>query len=341
MGTEYRAGFLRAESCSSEDVRDFWSGNYDVLVIASSWDSRCMALSQCGGLRASLAVLLLYDAMDDQGLREAHDEGLKSYLACVAETVEEVRGQATNVYLTWRTIMETVIGAARAKGRPLNVACDITTIPRYVSCGLLAAGFRLGIVRQFEALYSEGTYPSASPGEVVFKSGRWETLNVPFLGGEAEAGNETLLVVSLGFEGAQTYRSVARLDPDQLAVLIPDPGVRPSYPARTLRQNRQLLSDYNVERSARLRAHAGDAIAAWQALSVAAAKCETRTSTLYLPTGTKPHALGMALHCLETSGPTLLYNRPRQHRIVSIEPTGTHWSYQIVDLSMPPSSGSG
>ncbi len=336
--TDFRAGFLRGTSLSTKAEGDFWSGQYDLLVVASSWDSRCTAITKCRDLRADFAVLLLYDAKDDQGLRNRHDRELGKYLNRIARDLTVVRGQATDVHATWRALVESMISAAKSRARPLVVGCDITTMPRYASCGLLATAFRLGLVRGFDVFYTEGFYPAVASGDVVFKSGRWETIDIPFLGGEAEAGESTLLVTSLGFEGDQTFRVVSRLDPERLAVLIPDPGVAENYPAKTLRQNQGLLSAYAVGRKMRMRAHAADAVAAWKVLSQASALRSARMNTLYLPAGTKAHAIGMALHCLENSKPTLLYNRPREYKVVDVTPTGIHWTYRLLDLSLPPTA---
>ena len=60
---------------------------------------------------------------------------------------------------------------------------------------------------------------------------------------------------------------------------------------------------------------------------------EAQESVYYLCSGTKPHALALALRALCIGSPTVMYNLPERHSFVEVEPSGVYWTYGIEDLA--------
>jgi hypothetical protein len=206
---------------------------------------------------------------------------------------------------------------------------------RYYSLGLLAYGIGQGLVREVSFVYSEATYHDPDSGRTseVFTTGRWETVAVPPLLGDYDPEKGRHYHVCLGFEGSKTLRVVTKAEPDHVSILFPDPGYEPGYVETTSKNNSQLLEEFSVAESRIVRARAGDAIAAWRAMGANDLDDPNKYNTYYVCCGTKPHSLALALRAMAMGYPTVLYNKPDRHRESIINPSGTYWRFDIVDLS--------
>jgi hypothetical protein len=181
--------------------------------------------------------------------------------------------------------------------------------------------------------YAEGGYPDPSKGEeLVFTGGRWKSVEAPYFPGIWDPRKKTFYLVSVGFEGDKTLRTISRADPDRVSVLFPEPGIRPEYVEATSRANHELMRMYRIPENQVVRAHAADAIAAWQALSSAAIE-RPDENAYFVCCGTKPHSIALGLRAKVLKTPAVLYNLPDEHRVVDIKPSGKFWKYEITDLT--------
>jgi hypothetical protein len=335
MPSSYRQAHLQGESQRASEVPGLVDGEYDLLVMTSSWDSRCLCLLDAD-IRATAGIGVYFENRGKLGLRDVHDPKVHAYLETHCRELDEFTKPSEALDDLWGALwLATCKAYARIK-RPLHVLLDLSTCPRYYAMAFLAQGMRQGVLASLTCLYAEGEYPPPSvedPGE-EFTAGRWETRSVPMLVGTADPGNKRLYVVSVGFEGPKTFRAVSSDDPDRVVVLFPDPGVRAEYPQRTRDKNDLLFKEFGIDESRVLRAPAGDAIDAWRCLNEANVAREDE-NPFYLCSGTKPHALAMAIHGLLTDRPTVLYAKPVGHKETQILPLGVYWSFRIEDLAMP------
>lgn len=335
MQSSYRQAHLAGSSQRAPAVPGLVDGEYDLLVMTSSWDSRCLCLLDAD-LQAKHGIGIYFQNRGKRGLRDVHDPLVREFLSRHCGQITEVEKPSEALDELWQALWLAAWEAYVEVGRPLDVLLDLSTCPRYYAMGFLAQGIRQGIVATLTCFYAEGEYPPPSPedpGE-EFTSGRWETRSAPMLAGTADPGNRRLYVVSVGFEGPKTFRAVSSDDPDRVVVLFPDPGVRADYPARTREKNDLLFKEFGIDDSRIVRAPAGDAIAAWRALDEANAT-QPDENPFYLCSGTKPHALAMAIHGLLTERPTVLYAKPVGHKETEISALGVYWSFRIQDLAMP------
>jgi hypothetical protein len=270
------------------------------------------------------------------GLRDAHDPKVTAYLKERCQAVTMIEHPSEDLDGLWQALWKATWEAYADVGRPMRVLLDLSTCPRYYAMALLAGGIRKGVIGSLTCFYAEGEYPETGPENTneQFTAGRWETRDVPLLTGTADPGKDRLYVVSVGFEGAKTFRAVANDDADRVIVLFPRPGVRPNYPQRTLESNRVLYDEYNLKAEDEIAAPAGDAVAAWKAL-VEANPIRPNENPFYLCCGTKPHSLAMAMHALIEDRVTVLYAKPASHKEARITPLQAYWAFSVRDVSVP------
>ena len=331
-----RQGFLEGSSSSNDSPELLAHGSFDFLLLASSWDKRCLCVTKSRDLRATHGALLLFDTRDDLGLRDDHDPRLTHFLRETVDSPSVIHGDSTDTATVWSRLSEQVLTVARKYQRPLRIFIDLSTCPRYLSIGLAAEGLKSGIASEVTFFYAEGNYPEEESEEdqhELFTTGTWDSIEIPGLHGVWDPEKRRAYVVSIGFEGSKTLRLVSREGPDDVSVLFPDPGVKPEYVDRTARKNATLLKAFSVPDERIIRAAAGDAIAAWRALSVSTVDVPDEQNVYYVCCGTKPHSLALGLRAMVEDYPTVLYIVPDCHRVANTDPLGVFWRYDVRNVT--------
>tara|TARA_B100000315_G_scaffold252171_1_gene288385 strand:- start:10443 stop:11048 length:606 start_codon:yes stop_codon:yes gene_type:complete len=195
-----------------------------------------------------------------------------------------------------------------------------------------------GTCKTLTVIYSEGEYENENSDEVekpyyVFTDGKWKTIAVPNFQGVWNPENNCHYIVSVGFEGRKTLRSVSEKDPDKVSILFPRPGFKQEYVDTALSENHRLFEKYCIPERNFVYAHAADAISAWRQLSIKKIDKNLRENTYFLCCGTKPHAIGIGLRALNASYPFVCYNIPEEHKFNDTFPSGVFWKYVITDLA--------
>lgn len=343
MITEHKRGYLLGRSYRDSSVSNLLSGSYDLVIIASSWDRRCVCITDCRDLRARLGIYLLFESRDSHGLRDEHDQKLDSFLkmCCDRRKINQIYGHSLDVDGMWTKLYNEIKFAAEQVGHPLKVLLDLSTFPRYYALATLGTCIRHGISETVTIFYAEGIYEK--PGqedeetsEYQFTKGRWRTVTIPSLEGMCDPGKKKYFLVSVGFEGLKIMRTISREDPDRISILFPDPGVLGDYVQIAENANKPLVEQFKIPEEQIVRVAAGDAIGAWKSLEESSLERPEMENTHYLSCGTKPHAVGLALRAISIDHPTVLYNIPEGHPFMNIRPAGVFWRYDIKDLSCLP-----
>ncbi len=336
LSTEFNSEFLKARSFSSHLIKDVYQGTFDLLIVTSSWDKRCISITESDDISAKYGVVLLFSDRDDLGLRDKHDPILREFVSQNCSSYFEIEGDSEDLKTIWDNISHLLAKAFEELGKPLNVFVDLSTCPRYYSLGVLTFGITTGLVGQITYGYSEGKYPEESEEmdrHEMFTKGGWNAVPIPSVEGEWETDKGLTYLVSVGFEGSKTHRLVSRAEPDNVCVLFPDPPVVSGYVERTLHNNRAFFEHFNVKEEDLILAQAGDAIAAWANVSSAIQERGLEENCFAICCGTKPHSLGLALSTIATPGIALLYIVPDRHLVVDVSASGVYWRYEIRDAS--------
>ena len=336
MELKHRDGFIEASSIPLDSPADL-EGAYDALILVSSWDQRCVCITDCDKLSARHGILILFDRRDSSGLRDKHDPQLEQFCDRVCETKHVIRGSSLDVAGMFDRLTAALTQILRQIQRPLRIVLDLSTCPRYYAAAILSEHFARGLIAQVVVFYAEAEYPAEA--DLSFTSGQWRPVPIPGLLGSFDPGKKRFYLVSVGWQGWRTLRVVGCADPDRVSVLFPEPGYEPGYTARAREQNERLMERYMIPDEQIVRAPAGDAVAAWKALSKASLENPSSENVTYIMTGTKPHSIALALRALCVGIAEVLYIVPAQHVVLKTASNGKLWKYDIRDVTAMPAVG--
>jgi hypothetical protein len=332
-----RDGFLSAEMKRVYVHRNSLSEQFDLALIASGSDRRCM--SMLGFIpQADRCILLTFTGNHDQSLSATNESELISYYRAKNASIDRISGDALDIDAMWPRIWASIQECYSEKRRPLRVLIDLSTCPRIYSLASLAGLLRVGMARRLTVFYAEGRYDATKHptlSDYPFHVGHWKAVPIPFLEGIADPGKKSHFVVSVGFEGTRTARVLAKEDPDRVSLLFPKPGVKAKYVREAEERNRRLVEEYRIPKDEIVNARAGDAVEAWRKLTAAAIERPETEEVAYLCCGTKPHSLAMALRAICLQYPIVLYNLPEGPSFVDVYATGVYRRFDITDLSAP------
>jgi hypothetical protein len=331
--SSFRELFLSGSAHSGQSPSDVITGHFDLLIVTSSWDSRCKCLSE-SDVSADHGVGLFFSNRGQGELRDEHDPVMTRLLEERCTSYKPITLPSEALYDLWDAIWHEVEETAKCLGRPLRVLLDLSTCPRFYAMALVAEGFNSHLVHELTTFYAEGDYPeppAIDPHE-LFTSGSWATVAIPGISASPDPAKKRFYLVSVGFEGSKTLRAVTTDGADRVSVLFPKPGVKPEYVDRTASENANLKAEYRIPDTQFIDAPAGDAVAAWRALAETPLETDD-DNVFYLCCGTKAHSLGMALHAYARGHATVLYAKPARHKEARIAPLGTYWRYTVRDLS--------
>jgi hypothetical protein len=334
---KYGQRHLFGTSQCSVQAASLLSGDFDLALLAPSWDHRSECITECEGLSIGEAIVLLFSLRDEFGLRDQHEKRIIEFLGEHSSSIYRVGGDSVQVGSMWGDLWRRVREAAKTKGGALKLLVDLSACPRYYTIGTMAACIRLGIASTITFFYAEGIY---APQEFAlpyldypFSAGQWHSVPVPFLEGDYIPYKRRFVLVSVGFQGVKTHRVLVREDPDRVSILFPKPGVEPLYEEEAGRRNAPMMVEFRVGPEQVINAPANDAIAVWKELARVAPERPQSENAIYLCCGTKPHSLGLALRALCLGYPTVMYNVPEKYGFVDVRPRGTYWTYTLRDLS--------
>lgn len=336
-GISFASGFLRGVSRFGTTVNELYSGDFDLAILVSSWDARSVCITGADRFRAGTSLVIFFAQRDRHGLRERHDARLLEFARERSDLVTEVVGDSLEIQKIWSQLLVAMVDLHHRLKRPLRILVDGSSCPRYYLLGIVATSLSSGLASHVSVTYAEGRYPTrqlGSPEDIAFTRGQWKSVAIPALEGRYSPGLKRFMLVSIGFEGWKTMRAVARADPDRVSVLHGNPGTNDDYATRAMEDNAQLIQFYRIPAEQILTAPAGDAIAAWKALSIDSIERADENS-YFLCSGTKPHSLALGLRALISGSPAVLYNLPEAHQAVAIEPNGNFWRFDIESLTVP------
>lgn len=307
---------------SQPDPTGIVDAEYDLVLAAGTWDSRCTAMTHSEGLRTEHSAIIHYADKGAGCWTKQNTKAIESFLkAHSSQAPVAIDIDSFQALTAWDHLRSHIISVYNLIGRPLRVLLDLASIPRFLSLAVLGFGMRSGLLHSFDVVYASTTSYSApvqSPGDFTdassgFTSGHWRAMPVLGLGIGGRGRGRNHLMVSVGFEGAKTRKLVDVLEPDELSLLVAGSPGNQLY-EYALEQNRSLCDKYLVGNDSVI---GGPIFGMLETTKIVRSylNCFVSESTevSVLVTGPKPHALALALVALQHPIANYYYALPDRH----------------------------
>ena len=312
--------------------------SYDLVVSASSSDVRSETMLGLMESPPQKVLHLSYSNAVPGSMIASRLERSVSQLRDMPVEVEQVQVLSENPIGMWQAFRSSFDQIALEFGRPIRVLVDLTVIPRYVTLGLLRMVAENIGCEYVDYFYCEANYNTDDRAEDggFYVEGRWRSFSVPGVLGKRSPQLDDALIVLLGLDGDDTYRYVQSTEPSYVAAVLADPAVEDGLVQICEDQNRYLLGDWVGDRLVRIGAcDAAGACDGVIRLVSDASSGGRRWNWSVLPVGTKPHALGAAVACVELGFPMLVYRAPEAHRAPGGEIGEYVHLFRVANLSVP------
>jgi len=283
----------------------------DALLLAASWEERCLGLRERLGSYSCRCVLFsVYDG--SSRLRDKHIELLVPVLSSVGH-LEWLPALHANPLGNVRSTISTI---RRLVGcRTPRISLDVSSYTRKHLLQLLQGLDHAGMLGSCHMFYTEPKDYHTQDDEPLAK-GISAIEAIPTFGGSNRPSRESLLILFLGYEGRRTLALWEHVEPHVTLAVIPDPPYREEWRGRTEAQNRYLLSclpKENIYRTHSLIPYSTEA------LLMDLACGEKYNSEKYnyriAPFGTRAQILGIYRFWRRHAGlATIVYARPVRYR---------------------------
>jgi hypothetical protein len=209
----------------------------DALILAASWEERCLALPQrSASYRCQTVYLTVYEGQND--LREKHIRELEPLLKRFG-TLEYLPATRQDPLPSVRRVIErlqTLVPSRRPK-----ISIEISTFTRKHLLLLLNGLDHAGLLGNCQLYYTEPLDYQTHEDEAA-ATGISAIETIQTLSGSNRPSKNSLLVMFLGFEGRRALALWEHLEPHSTIAVIPDPPYHLDWRGRTELQNRYLLS---------------------------------------------------------------------------------------------------
>jgi hypothetical protein len=331
--TEFQENYIYG--CSKKyEIHESISGNFDLLIISCGWESRCVDFVKRIGheFTYEYASVLSFRLDEEPGYDKDYMENITKSIKIHInkENILFIENEVTSLRKIVEDLKKLIRSLIEKLNRPLKLALDITCCPRYVFLFLVAFCFRNNLIKELAIFYSEANYQTR-PSSYAHTKGQWHLIEIPELESRNINLNRRLFVVSAGWEGKYYRRIVVKSEPDYLGILLSDPGFTEEYTNKTWSECQPLVKEYNLSPELIVKAHAGDAVAAWKALDTPLLNrpdCQIN----YLTFGTKPHALAMGIRGILHDEISVIYRIPDGYYRINALGNGNIWRYNLTNL---------
>lgn len=293
----------------------------DVLVVAASWERRCLGLvERLGNYRARKVLLVIYDGTS--ALKEEHIKLLRERLPAIGP-VAEIPTLHANPLESVRETVERI--RKESPNRPPRIAIDVSTLTRKHLLQLLQGLDRARQLTRCRLFHTEPLDYDTRDDEPMAE-GISEVKAIETFSGDNVPSRDSVLILFLGYEGRRSQALWEHLEPNILLAVIPDPPYRPEWSGRTENQNRYLLSCISKERV--YRCDSLDPDSSLELLEALVSEYDHKKYRFQVaPVGTKAQTIGIyrfwrrnpALLTIMYASPT----RYRQER--GVVPPGRSW----------------
>jgi hypothetical protein len=310
------------------------SGQLPVMTLVTfpSYEERFLASLQRATDALSLTQIILVvfrDYLEDGwGRSEIDPEAAKAYRRNHAEAQCRLadRGIAFRELRIALDDLSEFIGVVKGISWR-ETALDISTMPR----SYILTALRFALPGIDSIVYTQGR--NRREGEDAFTIGVRDIVTLP--GFEGRVGHRpTLLVMSVGYEGARAYSLFRRYEPTLTVVTLGDPGSvdrEQEQILRTVRRNNGPLFDTDGVWVCSLPSYdpCGYADLLLSQIDIAVTRLERLqgfpADVVLSPVGTKPQTLGLFSVWSERPGYQIAYAVPTTRRVGTEDAGSTYW----------------
>jgi len=209
----------------------------DALLLAASWDERCLGLaSRLGGYHCHRVMMTVYDG--ESAFREKNIGLLRKLLEEVGPVTVVPAKHSDPLQNVRETV--TLLAAAPTEAPP-RIAIDVSTYTRKHFLQLLQGLDLAGILGACSFYHTEPV-DFHTPDDEPISQGISSVRAIETFMGRNSPARDSLLVLFLGYEGRRAAALWEHVDPNMTLAVIADPPYRQEWRGRTEAQNRYLLS---------------------------------------------------------------------------------------------------
>src|SRR5215208_934704 len=212
-------------------------GPDDALILAASWEERCLGVARkLRGDAARTIILNVYDG--PSALRERHIGMLVDVLKSKGE-LHMVPAVHSYPIESVRQTVELV--RSTAGNRTPRVTIDMSTFTKKHILQLLQGLDLAGMLEDCRFVYTEPEDYHTADDEPI-SQGISSVKAIETFAGYNTPSRDSLLILFLGYEGRRALALWEHLEPNITLAVIPDPPYKPEWFERTENQNHYLLS---------------------------------------------------------------------------------------------------
>lgn len=310
--------------------------DFDLFFFTAGWESRCTEITKydLGSFNFKSATILSFILNDEKGYLEKYMKTIKSFIEkkTVCNHIEDKLNNMDDLNVIRKRVEKILLDQYEISKRPLNIGFDISSCPRYFYLHILGFCLKHNIAKKLSFFYSEGIYNSDTRN-FIHTEGDWTIVEMVDFSNYVDPASQYFYVISAGFEGSQYRSIVAKYEPDELGILVPDPGFKPEYTEKSIKECEILMEQYYIPKTNITKAPAGDAIAAWKALTNPYLN-KKDNNIVYLTVGPKPHVLAMGIHGYLSKNIIVTYRVPNKYTRMEVGASDNFWQYDIENMSV-------
>ncbi|MHB9131121.1 MAG: hypothetical protein ACYDBB_08535, partial [Armatimonadota bacterium] len=139
-----------------------FTGDYDLAIFVSSYESRCTQSSSYDDLRFKHAIPVLFSEMQTKRARIKHDKIImkKAALASASPPID-LHPSVTDYMGTTKEILSAIASILDPQ-KANRIFIDITTCPKYYFAAIMSQLILSGFAASYTLFYAEGRYSAAN-----------------------------------------------------------------------------------------------------------------------------------------------------------------------------------
>lgn len=296
----------------------------EVLILAASWENRCLGLTRrLGKYRCKMVLMTVYDSPSK--LRSENIEVLTELLRTTHGDLRKLTASHANPLPNVRETIDLIRQVSQ--DRTPRITFDISTFTRKHLLQLLQGLDLAGMLASCHFYHTEPVDYHTEDDEPI-SQGISSVKAIETFAGHNNPSLESLLVIFLGYEGRRALALWEHLESNVTLAVIPDPPFRPDWRGRTEIQNRYLLSSLSKENILKTHSRFPSDTEALLNYLVSSEQYNSRKFNYRIaPLGTKPQVLGMYRFLRKQRGlATVMYASPVRYREEQAAfPVGRTW----------------